>query len=76
MTAEIRRLAEAQPFIPFKVHTADGGVLHVPTVDHIAISPSGKRVIVFYDDDTCAIVSPLLIARLTVDGPLPMPSDS
>ena len=39
MTADIRKLIVAEPFAPFTIHTADGGVLRVPTVDHIAVPP-------------------------------------
>ena len=36
MTNDIRKLIAAEPFVPFVIHTADGGVLRVPTVDHVA----------------------------------------
>ena len=72
MTASIRKLIEAVPFMPFTIHLADGGQLRVPTVDHVAISPTGGRVIVFANDDTHDILSGLLISRITVD-PLPDP---
>jgi len=45
----------------------DGGLVHVATVDHVAISPAGGRVIVFADDDTHDTLSGLLISRITVD---------
>ena len=67
MVSDVRKLIENRPFIPFKIHLADGGELRVPTVDHVAISPSGGRVIVFGDDDGASIVSPLLISRITVE---------
>jgi hypothetical protein len=57
----------AVPFVPFTIHLADGGQVRVPTVDHVAIAPLGARVIVFGDDDTHEIVSPLLVSRITVD---------
>ncbi len=67
MTADIRKLMTATPFVPFTIHFADGGQLRVPTVDHIAISPTGGRVIVFADDDTHNVLSPLLISRFTIE---------
>ena len=67
MTGDIRKLMHAAPFVPFTIHTADGGQLRVPTLDHVAISPAGGRVIVFADDDTHDVVSGLLISRVTVD---------
>jgi hypothetical protein len=67
MTADIRKLMHAAPFVPFTIHLADGGQLRVPTVDHVAISPAGGRVIVFSDDDTHDVLSALLISRITID---------
>jgi hypothetical protein len=66
MVAELRKLATAHPFVPFAIHCADGMELVVPTVDHVAIPPTGRRVFVFGDDDDYQILSPLLITRLTV----------
>jgi hypothetical protein len=68
MIADIRKLISAEPFVPFTIHLADGGQLHVPTVDHVAVPPSGGRVFVFADNDSYDVVSPLLISRLTVNG--------
>lgn len=67
MIAELRRLIEAQPFIPFTIYTASGAALRIPTVDHIAVSPTGRRVIVFADDDSSIIVSPSLIGHINAD---------
>lgn len=67
MTADIRKLVHARPFTPFTIHLADGGQLRVPTVEHIAVPPSGGRIVVFRDDGDYDIVSALLITRLTVD---------
>jgi hypothetical protein len=50
--ADIRRLLAERPFVPFSIYCTDGGVLRIPTVDHAIISPTGRRVIVFFDDDT------------------------
>ena len=68
MTHDIRKLIDAQPFVPFTIHLAEGGHLRVPTFDHVAIAPNGNRVIVFGDDDDYAVISPLLISRVTVNG--------
>ena len=67
MVADIRKLMHAVPFVPFTIHLADGGQVRVPTMDHVAIAPTGGRVIVFRDDDTHEIVSPLLVSRVTVE---------
>jgi hypothetical protein len=67
MIAEIRKCLWRRPFLPFTIHAADGIALHVPTVDHAAVSPTGNRVIVFLDDGTTEFVFPLLITRVSVD---------
>jgi len=67
MTADIRKLVHALPFVPFTIHLADGGQLRVPTVDHIAVPPAGGRVFVFGDDERYDVLSALLISRITVD---------
>ncbi len=67
MTADIRKLVHAVPFVPFTIHLADGGQLRVPTVDHIAVPPAGGRIFVFGDDERYDVLSALLISRITVD---------
>jgi len=67
MVADIRKLIAAQPFVPFTIHLADGGQVRVPTVDHVAVAPTGIRVIVFGDDESWTMISPLLITRVTAD---------
>jgi len=69
MTGDIRKLTHAVPFAPFTIHLADGGHLRVPAIDHVAIAPSGGRVIVYQDDDSYQVLSGLLISRLSVDQP-------
>ena len=67
MTADIRKLVHAVPFVPFTIHLADGGELRVPTADHIAVPPVGGRIVVFGDDARYDVLSSLLISRVTVD---------
>ena len=67
MIGDVRRLIDAQPFVPFTIHTASGAKLRVPTVDRIAVSPAGARVIVFADDDSTILVSALLIGHIIAD---------
>ena len=66
--ADIRRLLAERPFVPFSIYRTDGEVLRVPTVDHAVISPTGRRVIVFFDDDTAQYLSPLHISRVGIEG--------
>ena len=73
MTADLRLLIAARPFVPFTIHTADGGQIRVPTVDHIAVAPTGVRVVVFNDEGSAILVSALLIAQIVAD---PTPADN
>jgi hypothetical protein len=67
--ADIRRLLAERPFAPFSIYCTDGGVLRVPTIDHAVISPTGRLVIVFFDDNSAQYLSPLHISRVAVEEP-------
>ena len=67
MTADIRKLIHAASFVPFTIHLADGGQLRVPTVDHVAVQPTGGRIFVFGEDERYDVVSALMITRVIVD---------
>ena len=68
MIGDIRKLIAARPFVPFTIHTADGGQLRVPTVDPVALLPAAGRVFVHSGQDSYEILSPLLITRTSVDA--------
>jgi hypothetical protein len=67
--ADTRRCLSRRPFVPFTIYSADGAALHVPTVEHAAVSPTGNRVIVFLDDGTTEHLFPLLMTRIAVEEP-------
>ena len=67
MIADIRKLVHAAPFVPFTIHLADGGQLRVPTLDHVAVPPTGSRVFVFGEDERYDVISGMMITRVTVD---------
>jgi hypothetical protein len=67
MIPEIRELTTARPFVPFTVHTVDGGALHVPTLDHVHVTPAPERVFIWRDDGKYDKIRPLMISRITVD---------
>lgn len=67
MVADIRELIAARPFVPFTIHTVDGGAAYVPTTDHISITATGNRVFVSYDDGKYDAIRPLIISRVTID---------
>jgi len=64
---DIRELIAAQPFVPFTIHLVDGGVAHVPTIDHVSITATGNRIFVSYDNGKYDAIRPLMISRVTVD---------
>ena len=68
MIGDLQRLVAAQPFVSFTIFTGDGESVRVETVDHIAVSPAGGRIVVFADDDSVNHISPLLVARIVVDA--------
>jgi hypothetical protein len=68
MTGDIRKLVHATPFVPFTIHLANGGQLRVPTVDHVAVPPTGGRIFVFGDNERYDVISALMITRVTVNG--------
>lgn len=64
MIGDIRRLLEAQPFERFSVVTSGGREYFVATRDHADISPSGNRLIIWFDDDSAVTVSGLHITAV------------
>ena len=63
---EIRKLLHVQPFRPFFIHVADGGRLLVKHEDFVALSPSGREMLVYRHDkaDEYQVVDILLVTRL------------
>jgi hypothetical protein len=61
---EIRKLFEATPFLPFRVHIANGKSMDVPHPDFMHLSPTGRRLIVDRPDDTFEIIDVLLVTSL------------
>ena len=68
MFTDIRKLAKAQPFVPFTIHMADGKAFRVPTADHITVPPKGGRVVVLSGEGDYDVLSALLVTRLNVDS--------
>lgn len=55
-----------QPFRPFTIRMADGRTFQVDHPDFIALSPSGRTVIIFQRDDSYSILDLLLMSELEV----------
>ena len=61
MTDIVRKLMNAEPFVPFLIKTSDGKQYRVKHPDYLAISPKGGRVVVFADEEASTTVSALHI---------------
>jgi hypothetical protein len=59
MTAEVRKLIHAEPFVPFLIKTSDGKQYRVKHPDYVAISPKGGRIVVFADEEASTTLSAL-----------------
>jgi len=67
MTVEqIRQMWNAQPFQPFTLHLADGRGVAVQHREFLAMSPSGRTVIVYQPDDSFNIIDLLLVTDIEV----------
>lgn len=63
---EIRQLLHKRPFRPFAIHVADGGRLLVKHEDFVALSPSGRTMLVYRHDkaDDYQVVDMVMVTRL------------
>ena len=59
MTDEVRKLMNAEPFVPFLIKTSDGKQYRVKHPDYVAISPKGGRITVYADEEVSATLSAL-----------------
>ncbi len=64
MIPDIRVRINAIPFLPFIVRTTDGREYPVPTIDHIYITPGGRRVVISDDEDLTVLLTGLHISAL------------
>ena len=63
---KVKELYEAQPFRPFTVCLADGRKIPVRHKEFVALSPSGRTMIVYQPDDSHDIIDILLVTSLEV----------
>jgi hypothetical protein len=63
---KIKELYDARPFRPFNIRLADGRKIPVRHREFVAISPSGRTMIVYQPDDSHDIIDILLITSLEV----------
>ena len=55
-----------QPFRPFTIRMADGRAFDVGHRDFVAMSPTGRTVIVYQDNDNFSVLDLLLMSELQV----------
>ncbi len=65
---QLRTAHRATPFRPFTVHMADGRNFHVPHPDFLSMSPTGRTVIVYQQDDEFSILDLLLMTEIQMEG--------
>ncbi len=63
---QFRQMYNSEPFQPFAIHLADGRSLSVSHKEFLAMSPSGRTVIVYQSDDSFNIVDLLLVTDIEV----------
>ena len=67
MTVEqFKATLHQQPFRPFTIRMADGRAFDVTHRDFIAMSPTGRTVIVYLDDENYSVLDLLLMSELQV----------
>ena len=67
MTIQQPRDAQrANPFRPFTVHMADGRAFPVPHPDFLSMSPTGRTVIIYQEDDEFSILDLLLMTKIQI----------
>jgi hypothetical protein len=65
---EIRELYNAAPFKPFELGLTNGRTVSVKHPEFMALSPSGRTIVVFERDGHLTIDVPLIIATKTYEN--------
>jgi hypothetical protein len=67
MTAEqFRNTLHLQPFRAFTIRMADGRAFEVARRDFVAMSPTGRTIIVYHNDEKFSVLDLLLMSELQV----------
>jgi hypothetical protein len=64
---QLRAAHRATGFRPFTIHMADSRSFHVPHPDFLSMSPTGRTVIVYQQDDEFSILDLLLMTEIHMD---------
>ncbi|MHB1558447.1 MAG: hypothetical protein ACYC61_13390 [Isosphaeraceae bacterium] len=70
---QLRTAHRATPFRPFTIHMADGRSFHVPHPDFLSMSPTGRTVIIYQDNDDFSILDLLLMTEIEMSSPSSAP---
>ena len=65
---EFRNVFEAQPFRAFTIYLADGRQVPVEHQEFAMVSPSGRTLIVYQEDDSFQVVDLMLATGVEVNG--------
>jgi hypothetical protein len=65
-TEQFRVMLRQQPFRPFTIRIADRRAFEVAHRDFVAMSPSGRTIIVYQDNENFSALDLLLMSELQV----------
>jgi hypothetical protein len=65
-TEQFRAMLHQQPFRPFVIRMADGRAFEVAHRDFVAVSPTGRTIIVYQDNENFSVLDLLLMSELQV----------
>ncbi len=65
-TEQFRAMLHQQPFRPFTIRMADGRSFDVVHRDFVAMSPTGRTVFVYLDNENFSVLDLLLMSELQV----------
>jgi hypothetical protein len=65
-TEQFRAMLHQQPFRAFTIRMADGRAFDVGHRDFVAMSPTGRTIIVYQDNDSFSVLDLLLMSGLQV----------
>ena len=70
-TGQFRATLHHQPFRPFTIRMADGRAFDVAHPDFVALSHSGRTVVVFQPDESYSVLDLLLMSELQIGNARP-----
>jgi hypothetical protein len=61
---QLRAAHRSAPFRPFNIHMADGRAFQVPHPDFLSMSPTGRTVIIYQENEEFSILDLLLMTEI------------